>query len=66
MEEEVASKKPGLAVVRTRKELTGIIPYVSGREVGMGIVYLIIEFRGNRRAGGEVVMLRSLACRIWR
>jgi hypothetical protein len=51
MEKKVASKEPGLAVVGTRKELTRISPYVSGREVGMGIVHLIIEFRGNRRAG---------------
>jgi hypothetical protein len=51
MEEEVASKAPGLAVVGTRRQLTWISPYVSGREVGISIVNLIIEFGRDRRVG---------------
>jgi hypothetical protein len=51
MEEEVASKEPGLAVLGTRRELTRISPYVLGREVERGTVNLIIKFRGDRRAG---------------
>lgn len=51
MEKKAASKEPGLAVVGTRKELTRISPDVSGRKVGMGIGHLIIEFRGDRKAG---------------
>jgi len=50
MEEEIASKDPGLAVVRTRRKLAWICPYVSGREVSISIVNLIIEFGRNRRA----------------
>jgi len=44
-------KELRLTVVRTRKELIKISLYVSRREVSIGIVYLIIKFRGNRRAG---------------
>lgn len=50
MEEEIASKDPGLAVVGTRRTLAWICPYVSGREVSISIVNLIIEFGRNRRA----------------
>jgi hypothetical protein len=35
----------------SRKELTRISPYMFGREVGMGVVHLIVDVRGNRRAG---------------
>jgi hypothetical protein len=62
--EKVASKEPGLAVVGTRKELIGISPYLSGREVGMGIVTSSSNSEGTEGLGSEVVMLRSLACRI--
>jgi hypothetical protein len=51
MKEEVASKEPGLAVAGTRNQLTWISPLVSGREGGIGIVSLIVEFRRNKRAG---------------
>jgi hypothetical protein len=50
MKDEVASKEPGLAIVRTRRELTWISPYVFRREVGISIIDLIIRFRGNKRA----------------
>ena len=48
MKEKVASQVPGLAVVRTRKELAWISPYMSEREVG--IVNFVIELRRNGRA----------------
>jgi len=48
MKEKVASQAPGLAVVRTRRELAWISLYVSGREVG--IVSLVIELGRNGRA----------------
>jgi len=48
MKEEVASQVPGLAVVRTRRELAWVGPYVSDREVS--IVNLVVEFRRNGRA----------------
>jgi hypothetical protein len=51
IEEEIASKEPGLAIVGIRRELTWISPYVFGREVGISIVDLIIRFRGNKKAG---------------
>jgi hypothetical protein len=50
MKEEIASKEPGFAIVRTRRKLTWISPYVSGGEVGIGIINLIIGFRRKRRA----------------
>jgi len=48
MKEKVASQVPGLAVVRTRRELAWVGPYVSEREVG--IVNLVIELGRNGRA----------------
>jgi hypothetical protein len=51
IEEEIALKEPGSAIVGTRRGLTWISPYVFGREVGISIVDLIIRFRGNKRAG---------------
>ena len=48
MKEKVASQVPGLAVVRTQRELVWISLCVSGREVG--IVNLVIELGRNRRA----------------
>jgi hypothetical protein len=49
MKEKVASQLPGLAVVRARRELAWVSPYVSDREIG--IVNLVIELRRNGRAG---------------
>ena len=60
MKEKVASQVPGLAVVRTRRELAWISPCVSKREVG--IVNLVIELGRNGRArdpGRHVSVLRS-------
>jgi hypothetical protein len=48
MKEKVASQVPGLAVVRTQRELAWISPCVSGREVGL--VNLVIELGRNGRA----------------
>jgi hypothetical protein len=50
IEEEIALKEPGSAIVGTRRELTWISPYVFGRETGISIVGLIIRFRGNKKA----------------
>jgi hypothetical protein len=50
IEEEIALKEPGSAIVGTRRELTWISPYVLRREVGISIVYLVIRFRGSKRA----------------
>jgi hypothetical protein len=50
IEEEIASKEPGLTIVGTRRELTWISPYVFRREVSISIIDLIIRFRGNKRA----------------
>jgi hypothetical protein len=53
MEEEVASKDLGLAIIGTRRKLTRICPYVFRGEVGISIVNLItLEI--------EVVILCSL------
>jgi len=41
MEEEVASKDPGLAIIGTQRKLTQISPYVFRGEVGISIVNLI-------------------------
>jgi hypothetical protein len=49
MKEKAPSQFPGLAVVRTQRELAWISPYVSGREVG--IVNVVIELGRNGRAG---------------
>lgn len=55
MEEEVASKDPGLAIIGTQRKLTQISPYVFRGEVGISIVNLItLEI--------EVVILYSLKC----
>jgi hypothetical protein len=51
IEEEIASKDPGLAIVGTRRKLTWISPYVFEREVGISILDLVIRFRGNKRTG---------------
>lgn len=66
MEEEIASKDPGLAVVGTWRKLAWICPYVSERELSIGIVNLIIEFGRNRRARiwSSHALLDSLSC--WR
>jgi hypothetical protein len=45
MNEKVALQVPGFAVVRTRRKLAWVGPYVSGREVG--IVNLVIELGRN-------------------
>jgi hypothetical protein len=50
IEEEIALKEPGSAIVGTRRGLTWISPYVLRREVGISIVYLVIRFRGSKRA----------------
>lgn len=47
MNEKVASQIPGFAVVRTRRKLVWVGPYVSGREIG--IVNLVIELGRNGR-----------------
>lgn len=47
MNEKVASQFLGFAVVRTRRKLAWVAPYVSGREVG--IVSLVIELGRNGR-----------------
>jgi hypothetical protein len=44
-------KEPGSAIVGTRRGLTWISSYVLRREVGISIVYLVIRFRGSKRAG---------------
>ena len=49
---------PGLAVVRARKELAWVSPYVSDREIG--IVNLVIELRRNGRAGDQGSHLSAL------
>jgi hypothetical protein len=59
IEEEIALKELGSAIVGTRRGLTWISPYVLRREVGISIVCLVIRFRGSK-----VVMLCSLACPI--
>ena len=62
MKEKVASQVPGLAVVRTQRELAWISLYVSGREVS--IVNLVIELGRDGRAndqGSHVFALRSKA-----
>jgi len=48
MNEKVASQLPGLAVVRTRKKLAWVGPYVSRRE--FGIIDFAIELGRNERA----------------
>jgi hypothetical protein len=48
MKEKVASQVLGLAVVRTRRELAWVGPYVTEREIG--IVNPVIELGRNGRA----------------
>jgi hypothetical protein len=50
IEEEIALMEPGSAIVGTRRGLTWISLYVLRREVGISIVYLVIRFRGSKRA----------------
>jgi hypothetical protein len=48
MKEKVASQVPGLAVVRTQRELVWVGPYVSERDIV--IINLVIELGRNGRA----------------
>jgi hypothetical protein len=50
VEEEIALKEPGSAIVGLRRELTWISRYVFGREAGISIVDFIIRFKGNKKA----------------
>jgi hypothetical protein len=50
IEEEIALKEPGSAIVGTRRGHTWISLYVLRREVGISIVDLVIRFRGSKRA----------------
>jgi hypothetical protein len=43
-------KELGSAIVWTQRELIWISLYVLRREVGISIVYLVIRFRGSKRA----------------
>jgi hypothetical protein len=50
IEEEIALKEPGSAIVGTRRELTWISPHVLRREVGISIIDLAVRFRGIKKA----------------
>jgi hypothetical protein len=50
IEEEIALKEPGSAIVGTRR---------LRREVGISIVYLVIRFRGSKRANVHPALARN-------
>ena len=58
MNEKVSSQVPEFAVIRTRKKLAWVGPYVSEREVG--IISLVVEF--GRTGGLDIKASMCLRC----